>query len=309
MPKLYEIGERGMITEVRKLLRRPKALLTTLEEDAEIFKSNGTLAITTEMNNEGSHFRSRSPVCIARRVVVSTLSDLLAKGAEPLYMMTSVGLPKSLTYGFVETLYREMDSKLKEFDAFLIGGDTTSSNKINIATTAIGQIHNKPLLRSTAKTKDKIVLTGEIGNGALGYLMITHGIKGPEKFFRAQLEPNIDYSICKQLMKKANAGIDVSDGLAYQLHELAKQSKKKIVIDEAKLPVDRMVQTICEQQRFSLDDVVFHIGDDYQVVYTHPKPPCGHVIGEVKTGKGVYIKLTDGSLAPLENRGWESFKQ
>lgn len=306
--RLFDLGEREIIKRIRKITRRPH-IVTELEEDAEVFKVSGLLAVTTELHCAGTHFRSLNPKSIGKRVVVSTITDLLAKGAVPLYFMTSVGLPRNTEYNFVRELYRSMDESLKEFKAFLIGGDTVEARQLTIGTTAIGRILKKPLLRRNARVGDKVVVTGEIGNGALGYLLLKRGIEKPKKFIKAQLEPSVDFDLCKRLMVKANAGIDISDGLAFQLAEISRQSRKKITLFEEKLPVDSRVPKLCERYGFSLDEVLFHIGDDYQVIYTMPNPPRGvHVIGEVMRGKGLFIRRKDGTLEPLEGRGWESFK-
>ncbi|MCD6414169.1 MAG: thiamine-phosphate kinase [Candidatus Diapherotrites archaeon] len=309
MPKLSDLGEREVIRRVRRLLKRP-GILTQLDEDAEIFKTKGFLAVTTELHVAGTHFRSSSPVSVGKRVVVSTLTDLLAKGALPLYFMTSIGLSSDTDYEFVRKLYKSMSDSLKEFNAFLIGGDTVESNQLVIGTTAIGRVKGKPLLRKNARVGDKVVVTGEIGNGALGYLLLKKGLAGPRKFVRAQLEPSVDFRLCKRLMSRANAGIDISDGLAFQLAEVAKQSEKRITIFEDELPVDSHLPKLCKENNFNLDEVLFHIGDDYQVLYTMPNPPKGAlVIGEVERGSGLFIKRKTGEIQPLNGEGWESFKR
>lgn len=307
METLHTLGEREVVTRIRKELRRPKTVKTQMEEDAEIFSMKGTLVVNTEMNCAGTHFRNKDPRAIGIRIVTSTITDLLAKGALPKYFFTSIGVSRNNRFKAIRQLYASMDKELKKYNAFLIGGDTTEARDLVICSTAIGTT-KKPLLRSGAKTGDKVVLTGEIGNGALGYLMAKNGLKKPKKFLRAQFEPTIDFGLCKKLMKKANAGIDVSDGLAYQLAEVAKQSDKKIVIDEKRLPIDPMLPQFCKENWFKKEEVVFHLGDDYEVVYTMPKEPkLGYTIGEVQKGEGLFIKRLNGKVEPLEGRGWESF--
>jgi thiamine-monophosphate kinase len=304
--KMSELGERSFVEALRNKLRRAPGVVTEKEEDAEILELNGLVAVTTDMHCAGTHFRSMSPTSIGRRVVVSTLTDLLAKGALPKYFMTSIGAPADTSPEFLETLYESMDSKLEEFNAFLIGGDTVKNTGLVIDAMAFGLIQGKPLLRSTAQPGDKIVVTGEIGNGALGYLLLKKGVKGGE-FVKAQLEPEIDFGLCKQLMKGANAGMDVSDGLAYCLYEMSRQSSKKFVIEEDALPLNPGLKSACEERGFDFEEVVFHVGDDYQVLYTHPDPPAGFVIGEVQEGSGVEIQKSGGRFM-LEGRGWDSFK-
>ena len=106
-------------------------------------------------------------------------------------------------------------------------------------------------------------------------------------------------------MKRANAGIDISDGLAFELGELSRLSKKKIVIEFDKLPVNPKLFDFCEKNKLDLEEIVFHHGEDYKIVYTTPEP-IGIIIGKVMKGKGVYL-IKDGEKKKLEYRGYEHF--
>jgi len=295
--RLKKVGERKIVANLRKSLRKSKAVKTKLEEDAEIV---GNLAITVDMSAIGNHFQTKDPDAIGHKIVVSTLTDLLAKGALPRYMLTSIGLPKEYDYDFVKKLYKAMDKKLKEFDAYLIGGDTIQANEVVIASTAIGKLAGKPILRSGAKPGDSVVLTGEVGGAALGYKMFKLGLPKKKEFIEEQLRPDIDFKLCKQLMKNANAGIDISDGLGFELNTIASQSKVRIDID--KVPVNKDLVPYCKKHGLNAHDIIWHSGEDYQIVYTIPGYEGKHKIGTVSKGKGVYYKGKK-----ISNKGWQNF--
>ncbi|MFC2174347.1 thiamine-phosphate kinase [archaeon] len=304
--RLDELGEREIVERLRSLLRSPPEKLTALQEDAEVFEFSGLLAVTVDMNMAGNHFQSNNPEVIGAKNVVSAATDLLAKGALPKYLLTSLGVPADYGIEFVEALYAAMDSKLKELDAFLIGGDTVEAKELTIANTFIGKTE-KPLLRSNMQTGDYIVLTGEVGSAALGYTMFKQKLVPEEPFVAAQLSPSIDFELCKRIIPNANAGIDISDGLGFELNELAKQSNKKIVINEDKLPVNPRLYSYCAEHNLDADKLIFHSGEDYQVVYSTPNAEGGIVIGRVEEGSGVSLVRKTGAEETLGNGGWQHF--
>jgi len=303
--KLSELGERKIIEIIKNLVRKAK-VIADFDEDAAIFELAGEkVVITTDMGSMSTHFTTTDPVKIGKKIVTSNVTDILSKGGFPLYMLTSFGFPADLDSDFVKKLYSSMDKELKKYDAYIIGGDTNKTDEIVYSITLLGIIKGKPLKRSTAKVGDYVVITGEIGNAAAGYLMRKKDLKGDKVFLDAQFTPEIDFNLCKKIIPKANAGIDISDGLAFELGEIARLSKKKIVIDFDKLPINPKLFEFCEKNKVDLEQVVFHMGEDYQIVYITPEP-VGIVIGRVEEGSGVFL-VKDGKTQKLKTKGYEHF--
>ena len=303
--ELSELGERKIIEIIQNLVRKAN-IISDFDEDAAIFElAEEKVVITTDMGSMSTHFTTKNPEKIGKKIVTSNVTDVLAKGGMPLYMLTSFGFPADLDSDFIKKLYSSMDKELKKYGAYIIGGDTNKTDEIVYSITLLGIIKGKPLKRSNAKVGDYVVVTGEIGNAAAGYLMRTKGLKGDKKFLDAQFAPENDFELCKKIIPKANAGIDISDGLAFELGEISRLSKKKIVIDFDKLPVNPKLFEFCEKNKVDLKQVVFHMGEDYQVVYTTPES-VGIVIGKVEEGKGVFL-VKDGKTQKLEPRGYEHF--
>ena len=303
--KLEEIGERKIIETIKNLVRKSR-IIADFDEDSAIFEVEGKkLVMTTDMGTLSTHFTTMDPEKIGRKIVVSNVTDILCKGGLPLYMMVCLGFPPDFDLDFVKKLYRAMDQELKKYDAFIVGGDTNKSKEFFYSITIFGEIIEKPLLRSSAKEGDFIVLTGEIGNAAAGYLMRMKNLKGDKAFLDAQFNPEIDFDLCKKIMKESNAGIDISDGLAFELGEISRLSKKKIVIEFDKLPINPKLFEFCEENKLDLDEVIFHMGEDYQIVYTTPVP-LGIVIGKVMEGEGVFL-IKDNKERKLDTKGYEHF--
>jgi thiamine-monophosphate kinase len=302
---LSKVGEKKLIEIIKNLVRRGN-IIADFDEDAAIFKiGKDTIAVTTDMGTMSTHFTTMDPEKIGKKIVTSNVTDLLAKGALPLYMLTSFGFSPKTHTSFVKKLYSSMDKELKKYGAYIVGGDTNKTDEFVYSITLVGKIEGKPLKRSSAKEGDFVVLTGEIGNAAAGYLMRIKGLKGDDVFLKAQFEPEIDFELCKKIMKNANAGIDISDGLAFELGEISRLSKKKIIIEFDKLPINPKLFEFCKRNKLDLDEVVFHMGEDYQIVYTTPKPES-IVIGKVEKGRGVFL-VRNRKKEKLEPRGYEHF--
>ncbi len=304
---LDQAGERKIIDSIRKAVRKDPGLVTGLEDDAAIVElGSGRYAVTTDMGHIDTHFLTDDPVKIGKKIVTSNATDLLAKGAIPRYMVISVGMPGSYGTSFVERLYRSLDKELLRYGAHIIGGDTNKSGGFVYSVTMIGRVI-KPLPRDGAREGDAVLLTGQIGNSAAGYIALKRGIPADPAFIRAQLEPEIDLPLCRRIIPGANCGIDVSDGLAFELGEIARLSGKRIVIDWDRLPLHPKIAGFCEKNGLSVKEVAMHHGEDYQIVYTTPERANGIVIGEVERGEGVHL-LKDGHEDKLEPRGYEHFK-
>jgi thiamine-monophosphate kinase len=303
--KLSKLGERKVIEIIKNLVRKAK-IIADFDEDAAIFEIGGEkVVLTTDMGSMSTHFTTDDPVKMGKKIVTSNVTDVLAKGGLPLYMLTSFGFPADLDSDFIKKLYSSMDNELKKYNAYIIGGDTNKTDEIVYSITLLGILEGKPLKRSTAQVGNYVVVTGEIGNAAAGYLMSKKGLKGDKIFLDAQFAPEIDFNLCKKIIPKANAGIDISDGLAFELGELSRLSKKKIVIDFDKLPINPKLFEFCEKNKVDLEQVVFHMGEDYQIVYTTAEP-IGIVIGRVEEGSGVFL-VKDGKIEKLSTKGYEHF--
>lgn len=305
---LGSLGERKIIWLIHKSFRHDKRLISSIDDDAAIFRlGSKTVAITADMGLMSTHFTTRDPEKIGKKIVTSNATDLLAKGAVPKYMLTCFGWPRGLKTDFIRKLYKSMDKELARYGAYLIGGDTNASREFVYSITMLGEIGGKPLIRGGAQAGDFVVLTGEVGSAAAGYLAAKKGVRPEREFERAQTEPEIDFGLCKKVMKKANAGIDVSDGLAFELGEVARLSKKKITIYWDLLPLNPKLAPFCRKWGFDIERVALHMGEDYQIVYTTKFPSPGIVVGKVEKGEGVYLVGDNGKTKKLKTYGYEHF--
>ena len=305
--RLSDMGEREIIKLITARLRKRSGSSIDFEEDAAVFSSERKrFVISTDMGFFSTHFTSLNPKKIAKKIVTSTFTDLLAKNSIPKHMLLSIGVPKNYDSKFLSELYSALDRELSKYGAFLIGGDTNSSSEFCYCATVIGELNGKFLPRNGAKAGDFIVLTGEIGNAAAGYFMKHKHLKGSAHLLKAQEEPSIDVSLCKKISKGANAGIDISDGLAFELGEMARLSKKKITMDWGEIPLSDDFLRFCKFHHIDEEELALNKGEDYQIAFSTPSEKHGIVVGKVSKGNGVFLRR-NGKTKRISTKGYEHF--
>jgi thiamine-monophosphate kinase len=305
--RLGEAGERRIVDAIRRSVRKKPGMIADFDNDSAIFSlGRGRYAVTTDMGHAGTHFLTEDPVKMGRKIVTSNATDLLSSGAVPAFMLISLGMPESYGLGFVRKLYRSMDSELERYGAHVIGGDTNKTPSFVYSVTMIGKVI-RPLTRGGARTGDSIVLTGQVGNAAAGYVALKRKLPADQAFIRAQLEPEIDLGLCRSIIPRASAGIDVSDGLAFELNEMARLSGKRITIDWDRLPVHPAMAGFCSRNGLDMRKMVLGHGEDYQIAYAVPWSGKGTAIGRVEEGRGVFL-VSNGKRERLPPEGYEHFR-
>ena len=258
-----------------------------------------------------------APWQVARKSVVSCVSDLAAKGVQPYAAMISLGLPKNCTRPYVEGLANGFAGASKEFRVRMVGGDTNEASGLVIDCSMIGFASKMPT-RTGAKPGDVVVISGTFGLTPAGLEILMRDAKGAGAFRKyaveSVLEPKPRQRFGIALAKFFSSSIDSSDGLAISLYELAGQSGVNIVIDI--VPAADGVEKFAQENGFDAHELVFHGGEEYEIVATIPKSRLNraisaakksgialHIIGRVKRGPGdVFVgkKL-------LENKGYAHF--
>ncbi|HLE34870.1 MAG TPA: AIR synthase-related protein, partial [Nitrososphaerales archaeon] len=200
----------------------------------------------------------------------------------------------------------------------IIGGDTNEGMELVIDCCMVGLSHHI-VKRSGAKNGDLMVTSGPFGYSASGLKILIEKAKAGKKFrkkaIQAVLMPKSRSEFGLLLAKYATSSMDSSDGLAITLHELSKQSKKRFVVNE--LPATREIREFAQLNRYNLNELVLHGGEEYEIVATIPKrhlvkvknlarkTRCKlFVLGTVEEGSGVFL-IEEGQRIKIEKRGWE----
>ena len=284
-------SEHSFIAALRGLATHPGA--RGLDDDCAVIEiGSETLILTHDAMAEGVHFLpSQDPADVAWKLVATNLSDLAAKGAEPIGVLLGYQLADD-NARFVTGL----GEVLEHYGVPLLGGDTISASGNQVlGLTAIGRATHRPVpSRSGAQVGDSLWLTGPVGAALMGFEVLKGGT-GDSLAYR---RPAALLGEGQALAPLVTAMMDVSDGLLLDARRLADASQVTIDIDRSAVPI-----ATPEARR----DEALRWGEDYQLLFTAPRgsqfPVSVHQIGKVIAG-GPDALLVDG-LPPTGALGYE----
>jgi thiamine-monophosphate kinase len=308
---MTKLSEKDVITIFSSALG-----IADLDDVAAVSLGKKTLAFKCDMLVGMTDVpQQMTPRQAARKSIVACASDLAAKGAQPLAALISLGLPKTVTRGYVEELARGFQMASNEFGIKIVGGDTNEASDLVIDCSMMGIADRIPP-RSGARPGDAVVMSGLFGYPASGLAILMGGARATGQFRKSAVDsvleplPRHDFAIFARFF---TSSIDSSDGLATSLYEIAAQSKVDIQIDYDKVRAEG-VDEFAQANNLDPHNLVFFGGEEYEIVATIPRKwlpkaralakKSGVVlyeVGVVKKGSG---KVYDRNSL-LENRGYQ----
>ena len=273
-------GEDRLIARYFRPLATAPGALGLTDDAAVITPPPGCdLVVTTDGVIAGVHFFPDDPPDkIGRKVLRMNLSDLAAKGARPLGFLIAVALPTKVDEAWISAFAAGLGEDAAHYGCPLLGGDTDRTpGPISASMTAFGAVpHAAMVRRSTAKLGDCIVVTGTIGDSALGVrLRRDEGLAQRWRLsdvLQAHLEqryllPEPRNALAEAVLHHAAAAMDVSDGLVGDLAKLCRASGVAAEIDVAQVPLSDSVRMAIAADP-SLIETALTGGDDYEIVLT-----------------------------------------
>lgn len=246
---------------------------------------------------------SAPPERIAWRAVAVNLSDIAAMGAIPEWMTLGLTL-RDVGEDWVRDFAAGLFEAADEYGVQLIGGDTTRGPFIAVTIAMTGRLLGEPLLRSGAKEGDAIYVTGTVGDAAGGLQLAGDA---PEFLGNRFLRPTPMLDVSRQLVGKATAAIDVSDGLAGDLNKLLVASGVGGELEVENLPLSAELQEAFPIERCR--ELALLGGDDYELCFTGP--PGLESVGATRIGtvtdSGELVCLLDGEVADVDLSGYRHF--
>jgi len=278
-----------------------------LTDDAALYRPRAgeELVLTTDLLAAGIHFFADDPPdLIARKALRVNLSDLAAKGAEPVGYLLALALPGDWTEAWIRRFAAGLAADQKQYGISLLGGDTSrASGGLTIAVTAIGRVPKGTMpRRAGAKAGEAVFVSGTVGDGALG-LRVRSGALSPNpraaKFLRDRyLVPEPRLALAPVVRRFATSAMDVSDGLVGDLAHICEVSGVTAVVHADRVPLSPAAKAALAADP-ALQSLILNGGDDYEILATvPPKSAAAYAaaanaagvpvtqIGEILAGKG-----------------------
>lgn len=335
---LSDLGEFGLIDHLTKNFQiKQSSTVKGIGDDAAVLNfENKKIIVTTDLLVEGVHFDlSYVPLKhLGYKAVVVNLSDVYAMNAKATQITVSIAVSNRFPLEALEDLYAGIETAANAYNIDVVGGDTSSSNTgLIISITAIGEVENDvEVYRTGAKPNDLLVVTGDLGGAYMGLQVLERekaifkvnpnsqpDLEAYSYIIERQLKPEARQDIVKLLADldvKPTAMIDISDGLSSEIIHICKQSHVGCDVYEAKIPLDPVVISSCEEFNIDSTMVALSGGEDYELLFTisqedFPKikaNPNLSIIGHIKEKEaGMHLVTRADTRIPLKAQGWKNF--
>ncbi len=335
--ELGDLGEFGLIEHLAASVKiHHSTTMKGIGDDAAVIDNGANHSlISTDMLVEGVHFDlAYTPLKhLGYKAVVSNVSDIAAMNGTASHIVISIALSNRFSIEAVDELYAGINAACAHYQIDLVGGDTTSSPKGLIFNIAVyGQVAKEKITyRSGVSEGDLLVVTGDLGGAFLGLNILERekrifmekpdfqpDLEGNDYLIQRQLRPEARVDIVKQLNELnivPSAMIDISDGLASEIHHLARQSDVGFTVYEDKLPIDPL--TYQRGIDLGIDPTVAALsgGEDFELLFTVPQSAYEHlknqldftIIGHaVKASEGLHLISKSNNQHKLTAQGWKN---
>ncbi len=255
--------------------------------DDVFFDKSKKLIISVDSYIEGIHFIDfKYPGLVIKKILRSSISDLICKGVNPkYYFISGSGNKKTFSKDNLKIISNSLKQEQKKYSIYLSGGDTVFSNKLSFTIITVGY-SNKIVYRNKAKINDDIYVTGNLGDSFIGLKVLKKKIKLKKVFknyfIKKYFYPNLCNKIGKKLCSFANTSIDISDGLIADLDKLINKQRLTYKLYLKDIPVSKNLRKIINLNKIKKLSCV-SCGDDYQILFTASKSKSRIIFKTFKT--------------------------
>lgn len=261
--------------------------------------------VAVDMLMEGVHFTFPPATAgdVGRKALAVNLSDIAAMAGVPTHAVVAVALPRDRGFAFAQELHAGLLAAAREFDVVLAGGDTNVwDGPLVISVTLTGEATGRgAVLRSGALPGDWIIVTGSLGGSLAGRHL--------------DFTPRVREALRLHETAELHAMIDISDGLAADLHHILDESRVGAVLRAQAIPVSDAARR-SDDGRTPLEHALGD-GEDFELLFAvSPEEgrtllanppiatPLSH-IGEIVAGTDCELILPDGTRTNLPRSGWQ----
>ncbi|MCK5710235.1 MAG: thiamine-phosphate kinase [Deltaproteobacteria bacterium] len=291
------------------------------------FDTDKLVLATTDSQVEDVHFVKSLITAseLARKAVAVSVSDVGAMGGVPRFILASVGFSEKENEEFLDGLISGFKLSEEEFELELIGGNLSSSNKLFIDITVLGEVEPHLMIkRSGANPGDLIYTSGTLGDSALGLKILQNKEigYGYEFLINKHLHPVPRLELGRELAinRVPTSMIDISDGILLDLERITVQQGTGAKLELMKLPTSKQYGECIHQYSDDEYGLALSGGEDYELLFTSHEDRRGDIqtisknlniqiteIGYVTKDRTIEVLNINGEAAPHPNRGFIHF--
>jgi len=260
--------------------------------DDVFFDKSKNLAISIDTYNEGVHFIDfKKPNLVIKKIIRSSISDLICKGVLPkYYFISGSGNNKCFTSSNLKKISKSLEQEQKKYNISLCGGDTVFSKKLSFTIVSLGFSKNI-IFRNKAKLNDDIYVTGNLGDSFTGLEILRKKYdvdSNLKRYFENKYyQPTLNLYLAKKLSLFANTSIDVSDGLIEDLNKLINKQSLSYKLKLDNIPISKNLKKFLIKKKLSKKSFISQ-GDDYQILFTADSSKF-KVISKIAQSSGIKI--------------------
>ena len=300
-------GERELIGHIRgRLPAAPAALIVGPGDDAAVIvPERGALQVlTTDAVVEGIHFDRRFSTLadVGYKALAVNVSDLVAMGGTPQFALLSLILPEGTSLPDLDALLDGLLEMAAAARVACVGGNISRSpGPLIVDVTVTGSVRPRRLLtRGGGRPGDQLFVTGSIGGAAAGLDWLRQRefqrsaeATAPQESMDAcalrhrRPEPRTRFGMLLGRNKAASACMDLSDGLADAVRQVAEASGTGALVEAASLPTDPAAAAWWRSR--GNDPVVAALagGDDYELLFAVPNKFRGRMRAVAREARGL----------------------
>ncbi|MFW6071543.1 MAG: thiamine-phosphate kinase [Candidatus Bipolaricaulota bacterium] len=252
------------------------------------------LLLTTDMLHQTTDFpRGTTSYTIGWRSVAVSLSDIAAMGGEPKALVIAYGNSR-FELDPLKKFIEGAEAVCDRYGAKIVGGDLDSHEELTVVTSALGEVKT-PATRKGAQPGELVAVTGDLGKTAAALELFERNQydRANELF---QFDPRVKPG--KKLASFVSSMMDISDGLARSLHQLAEINDVGFRVTADKIPytplLDELTGSGEEKEKLGL-----FTGEDYELLFTAPEK---HEFELAKFGATVIGKVTEEGVDIVRGR-------
>jgi len=278
-----DLGEHALLALIqKKFSKKNVGIDIPIGDDAAVIKMPSRRAvISCDTQVENVHFKIgwSNFFDIGCKAAAVNLSDLAAMGAKPRALLLALTLRPNDLVAEILSLIQGLTSFGAHYGAPLVGGDISkTAGPLVVAVTVIGEIaREKPLRRYQGHVGDKIMVTGTLGDSALGLYLWQHqkrfqNHKYAKHFMNKHTRPTpqVRFAMALARTRYIRSATDISDGLARNALHIVRPGTGAW-LDAAKLPLDPTMQTLATKLRLDSRMLALSGGEDYELVLAVPE--------------------------------------